>query len=348
MSVTAPAVPVEPAPLRYRWPSWAPRAAAGWSVVYAAVQLSWAISGTPLMVGPKFAVPPLVQYLLAVLALAAGAAGLVALHPRWTGTAGLILTGATAVFAVGTFGAPIEFVSVLGGGGINAVSATHTVLAVAGTGLLAAAALSCRRRVRGRCPRCGGAHGGRTDGPLTYPAPSTASVRTRIAVYAGMSGILPWAVTKTIWTLGGDTLGLTAREWRAQSEASGSPVVRALEAVGIDFTVLSAMLAWFLMLGLVYRWGQRFPRWTLMLAGRRVPRLLPLVPAWLTGCTLSLYGTMLLVVGLVQTSAGATTGGLSPWITVFGGLAFAGLGFGLLAGTRSYAARTRPGCADSR
>jgi hypothetical protein len=104
----------------------------------------------------------------------------------------------------------------------------------------------------------------------------------------------------------------------------------------------------------MYPWGQVFPRWTLVLAGRRVPRLLPLLPAWLTAVGLSVYGIFLLIfapltaVGVLPSPAIAppftTTSGIT-WMIEFGGLAFGGLGLGLVAAARSYATRTRPVCA---
>ncbi|WP_157555650.1 hypothetical protein [Herbidospora yilanensis] len=48
----------------------------------------------------------------------------------------------------------------------------------------------------------------------------------------------------------------------------------------------------FLLVGLVRPWGMVFPRWTLWLAGRRVPRFLPLTPVWLIAPALALYGTV--------------------------------------------------------
>jgi len=88
-----------------------------------------------------------------------------------------------------------------------------------------------------------------------------------------------------------------------------------------------------------------------------VPRLLPLLPAWVVGAGLSLYGTVLVLyaplsaLGLlpgVRPSAPFTTRSGLTWMVLFGGLAFAGLGYGLLAAARSYTARTRPLCAAAR
>ncbi|MFF9244831.1 hypothetical protein ACF1AY_38930 [Streptomyces sp. NPDC014776] len=136
-----------------------------------------------------------------------------------------------------------------------------------------------------------------------------------------------------------------------------SGVARRLWAFsGIDVTVLAAMVGGFLLLGLLYTWGQVFPRWTVVLSGRRVPRLLPLIPAWLTGIPLAMYGSVLIVmaplmaVGVlpeIKPSPPFTTTSGITWMVEFGGLAFAGLGIGLVVAARSYAARTRPVCASA-
>ncbi|GAA3132415.1 hypothetical protein [Streptosporangium carneum] len=319
-------------------------------MLYATVQIAWLATGTVLPLGPGHAFPPVVQVVLAALAVLA--AGACPASTRVRGglgrtAVGVSLAVVTPVFVLGTFGAPIEFVSLVAGSGTGSGGAgpAHLLLNVVGAGLLLVTALSFRRRLRGRCPRCGEAHSGDSDGPLVHPAASTASAGVRAAVYVGMCGVLPWATTKTVWTLGGDALGVTAQQWR-EANAGASGAVRALASVGVDFTVLAAALAWFLMLGLVHPWGQVFPRWTLFLSGRRVPRLLPLIPAWLTGVTLALYGTALIVMGvalLVGPEADSGAGG--AWMVEFGGLAFGGLGMGLVVAARSYAARTRPVCA---
>ncbi|MGW2634719.1 hypothetical protein ACWC2K_36140 [Streptomyces chattanoogensis] len=112
-----------------------------------------------------------------------------------------------------------------------------------------------------------------------------------------------------------------------------------------------AGLGVFLLFGLIRPWGQVFPRWTLVLGGRRVPRWLPLTPALIGATTLVPYG----VIG-VGYLALATTGVLpirrgdfpSPtdallvgWI---GHTAFAVHGIALLVASRSYWVRTRPLC----
>ncbi|MFI9848542.1 hypothetical protein ACIHFD_66875 [Nonomuraea sp. NPDC051941] len=175
-----------------------------------------------------------------------------------------------------------------------------------------------------------------------------ASMRVRRAVYLLLCGLLPWAGVKTVWTLGGDALGVSGEAWLRGVESDGDAVYQALAAVGIDLTVLAALLGMFLALGLVHRWGMVFPRWTLFLAGRRVPAFLPLVPAWGVGLCLGVYGVVLLVmaplsvVGVIPRFAPLapfTSSGDVTWMILFGGLAFGGLGGALVVGAWSYGRR---------
>ncbi|MFI7226349.1 hypothetical protein ACIBO5_24325 [Nonomuraea angiospora] len=167
-------------------------------------------------------------------------------------------------------------------------------------------------------------------------------------MYLLLCGLVPWAGVKTVWTLGGDVLGVNGEDWLRGVESDGDAVYQALAAVGIDLTVLAALLGVFLALGLVHRWGMVFPRWTLFLAGRRVPAFLPLVPAWGVGLCLGGYGVVLLVLvplslaGVIARFAPPapfTSSGDVTWMILFGGLAFGGLGGALLVGAWSYGRR---------
>ncbi|MFB7358025.1 hypothetical protein [Streptomyces gardneri] len=327
---------------------------------YAVVEATWAVTGTAVPFTPHIRYSPAVQLILAGLAVAAGVAcratGRQLGRPGRTAVGGaLVLT--VPVFAMGATSLPAYVVTLAAGSGLeSATGLAHVLLSTAFTAALALVALSYRRRLTGRCPRCGQQHAGGHDGPLVHPGATTASRRTRRLAYLLMCGLLPWAGVKTVWTLGGDALGITAEKWR-ESNSGGSEVAKALAEVGIDVTVLAAGLGFFLLAGLMYPWGQVFPRWTLFLSGRRVPRLLPLVPAWLTALGLSVYGVFLIVyaplaaLGMLpaprlDTDLGATLSG-TLWLAAFGGTAFGGLGFALLTAARSYAARTRPVCATA-
>ncbi|MER6366365.1 hypothetical protein [Kitasatospora sp. NPDC001527] len=335
-------------------------AAASWGASYAAVEATWAVTGTTVQWKEHSAYAPGVQLFLAALALlAAGAclAGTRTLAKAGRVAVATVLSVALAVFVVGTNGLPIYVVTMATLSGIeSATGLAQVLLNTAGAVLLLLVALSYRRRLRGACPRCGWPHAGAADGPLAHPAASRAPGRTRAAVYLLMCGLLPWAGTKTIWTLGGDVLGVAGDDWQRASVAGASGPSKATASAGIDVTVLAATVGIFLLLGLLYVWGQVFPRWTLFLSGRRVPRLLPLIPAWLTGVPLAMYGVVLLVMAPLM--AAGVLPGIKPdppftsssgitWFAWFGGLAFGGLGIGLVVAARSYAARTRPICAGA-
>ncbi|MFG2818677.1 hypothetical protein ACGFX4_04520 [Kitasatospora sp. NPDC048365] len=329
-------------------------------MAYAAVEVAWAVAGVTVPWTAHATYAPAVQLLLAALALLAGGACLattrVLRRPGRVGVAA-VLTAALPVFVVGTGGLPIHFVTLATFSGIeSATGLAQVLLNTAGATLLLLVALSYRRRLRGECPRCGQTHGGADDGPLVHPAPSRAPRRTRIAAYLLMGGLLPWAGAKTVWTLGGSALGVAGDDWDRTVNVRASGPSKALASVGIDVTVLAAAVGVFLLLGLLHAWGQVFPRWTLPLAGRRVPRLLPLVPAWLTGIPLAMYGAVLTVtaplvaVGVlpgIEPSPPFTTSAGITWMVGFGGLAFAGLGLALVVAARSYATRTRPVCAGA-
>ncbi|WP_371503177.1 hypothetical protein OG871_38320 [Kitasatospora sp. NBC_00374] len=334
-------------------------AAALWGVLYGGVEVTWAAAGITVPWKEHASYSPAVQLLLAALAVLAGGACLASTRTlagpgRAAVKAALIV--AIPVFVVGTNGLPIYFVTLVTLSGIeSATGLAQVLLNTLGAALVLLAGLSFRRRLRGDCPRCGRPHAGAGDGPLAHPAVSPAPKRTRRAVYLLMCGLLPWAGVKSVWTLGGDALGVSADDWRRTTSVGASGPSKAAAAAGIDVTVLAAMVGVFLLLGLLYAWGQVFPRWTLILSGRRVPRLLPLIPAWLTGIPLTMYGVVLIVmapliaVGVlpaIEPSPPFTTSSGITWMVEFGGLAFAGLGIGLVVAARSYAARTHPVCAD--
>ncbi|WP_345695430.1 hypothetical protein [Kitasatospora terrestris] len=329
-------------------------------MLYAAVEVVWASAGATVPWTAHVSYAPAVHLLLAALALLAGGACLAT--TRTLGRPGRVavatgLTTALPVFVAGTAGLPIHVVTLATFSGIeSATGLAQVLLDTAGATVLLLAGLSYRRRLRGACPRCGRPHPGPADGPLVHPAASRAPVRTRAAAYLLVCGLLPWAAAKTVWTLGGSALGVSGDDWEATVDVRASGPSKALASAGIDVTVLAATVGVLLLLGLLHAWGQVFPRWVPFLSGRRVPRLLPLLPAWLTGFPLAMYGTVLTVaaplvaLGVlpgVEPSPPFTTRSGITWMIGFGGLAFAGLGLGLVVAAGSYAARTRPVCAGA-
>jgi hypothetical protein len=105
-----------------------------------------------------------------------------------------------------------------------------------------------------------------------------------------------------------------------------------------------------LMLGLVQRWGEVFPRWMIGLAGRRVPIALALVPASLASVLL-IVGGIAIWSGLAQMVAALVAGG-AEGIRIIGEmifqvgptLLFLVWGVGLAVATLGYYYRRRGPC----
>ncbi|ATO14845.1 hypothetical protein CO540_14275 [Micromonospora sp. WMMA2032] len=131
--------------------------------------------------------------------------------------------------------------------------------ALAGGMLLAGALVRWRRRV--------------ADGPApAWTTPASAARWGRWAAWTAAVVPVLYALTRFAW-LFDIPLGMT-RETLAEMRADGA--VWAGAGLGA-FAVVGAVLT----LGLVARWGERFPRWLPGLAGRPVPVLLAVVPAGL-------------------------------------------------------------------
>ncbi|GAB3810218.1 hypothetical protein HDA39_003919 [Kribbella italica] len=204
--------------------------------------------------------------------------------------------------------------------------------AVAGTALLRLAT-HWHRRAWSRCPSCGGVH----DLPVrrvARPPVSAASRRTCLAAAAGCLAFGPYLAVHGLHAAG-------LAPW-LDDLYNDKPILPGPAL--LVFAVLAVGLvgpAVFLMLGLVRPWGMKFPAWTGPLAGRRVPRYLPLTAVALVAPTLSLYGVGSLVYALVHGYRLLSLGGA-------GSLAFGGYGWALLVAASSYLRRTRPVCVTDR
>ncbi|WP_195911047.1 hypothetical protein [Streptomyces kaniharaensis] len=300
---------------------------AGWGVAYAGFGVACALSGTALfgiswlgwgVAGVGAAAVP------AGVAAARGQPGPVLRTVLWV-LAGLAGAAAWSLL--------MEVLMLLVGEGVDSGPGTvHHALSAAGAVLLAAAA-----RVR----RPGAAW-------AVAPAPSEAPAAVQLAACAGTLAFVPYAVMKLNWALGGSFAGVDGAEMRASNERNGaSGIWLTLEDWGLDATALLAGIGVFLLWGLVRPWGQVFPRWTLLLRGRRVPRWLPLTPALLGAGTLAPYGVvglgyvMLCTTGVTTIRKGdfatATDALMVSWIGVS---AFAVYGVALAVAARSYWRRT--------
>lgn len=143
------------------------------------------------------------------------------------------------------------------------------------------------------------------------------------AAWAGAFSLVPYAVMKTYWAVGG-TAGKPAGDLATQLQVNGAPEALVwMERHGLDFTALGALMGMLLLAALVLPWGRRLPRWSL------------LVPGWAGALLLTPYG----LVTMAAAPFGLTVGdaeGWSAWVGIVGGLAFAGLGAALGVCSRSY------------
>ncbi len=98
-----------------------------------------------------------------------------------------------------------------------------------------------------------------------------------------------------------------------------------------------------LMLGLVQRWGEVFPRWMIGLAGRRVPIALAVVPASIVSVLL-LVGGISIWSGYAQMADNAVASGQDVGIVVGPTLLFPAWGAALAVATLGYYYRRRGPC----
>ncbi|MFF4161561.1 hypothetical protein [Streptomyces sp. NPDC001678] len=271
------------------WPRWVGRAALGWAAAQGVFALTCALSG-----GDESRMTLwLSWYVTAVSATAAGAV-MAALRNPERPVVRKLLWAACGLSALSAFSLLMDVVGLLFGQGVdNTARAVLHALGLMGVVLLAATA---RAHPSAGCPRCGVPHAerstaGATAGTVAGPAPTAAPRRVHAFAWAGTLAFVPYAWMKTTWVTGGTFAGVTSDDMLAAARRNGaSGLWLTLESWGVDGTALLAALGVFLLFGLIRPWGQVFPRWTLLLAGRRVPRWLPLVPALIGVGTLLPYG----------------------------------------------------------
>jgi hypothetical protein len=321
------------------WQRWAPYAAVAWSLIYAALGVYWAVSGrgfpyTPETVsdglGPllgRFGPGPawIVMMMAGIPAAAVGAAMLRggrrdrrrqsrALRPLLI-TAGALLAGVLLLLMtsldllvkLGYF--PYIIFRLITGAevgpyleGYTQWRTVHQLLCLTGGFLWLAATVCYGRRSGDACLYCG-----RRDGPEGWTSSSRAARWGRIAVYVAMVAPVFYALTRYAWALG-FPLGMSEEQFIPGQE-SGKWVGGAL-FLG-NFILLGAVL----MLGLVQRWGEVFPRWMTGLAGRRVPIALAVVPASLAAVLLIVGGSGIWS-GLDQMVANLAAGGAEGIILI--------------------------------
>jgi hypothetical protein len=286
------------------WQRWTPYAAVAWSLLYALLGVYWAVSGrgfpytpetvsdgmVPLLGRFGSGVGWIVVMIAGLPAAAVGAAMLWGLRGRVLRTllitvgallAAILLLFMTSLDLLVKFGYfPYAIFSLLTGSelGLKILESwtrwapIHQLLCLIGGFLWLGATVCYSRQSGGACLYCG-----RRDDLGGWNSPDNATRWGQIAVYVAMVAPVFYAFTRYAWALG-FPLGMSEEHLRWGQE-SGTWIS------GL-FLATFGMVGAILMLGLVQRWGEVFPRWMIGLAGRRVPVALAAIPALLVSVLL--------------------------------------------------------------
>ena len=288
------------------WQRWAPYAAVAWSLVYAALGVYWMVSGRgfpyttetasdslgPLLGRFGSGVAWIVVITSGIPAAAMGVAmfrGVRTLRSLLI-TAGvllaeillLLMTGLNLLVLLGYI--PYAVFGLFTGSEVSQRvleswtqwATIHQLLCLLGGFLWLAATVCYARLSRDACLYCG-----RWDGPEGWTSPEKATRLGRIAVCVAMVAPIFYALTRYAWALG-IPLGMS-EEYLRRGQESG------IWLSGL-FLATFGLVGAFLMLGLVQRWGEVFPRWMIGLSGRRVPIALAVIPASLASVLLIVGG----------------------------------------------------------
>jgi hypothetical protein len=343
------------------WQLWTPYAAVAWSLIYAALGIYWAVSKSGFPYGPETAADPIgpvvgrfrlgvawtVVLLAGIPAAAMGVAMLRGLRGRVLRplliTAGALLAGVLLLLMtdinmlMALAYTPYGLVGLITGGKVGQVylemltrwTLVHQLLCLVGGFLWLAATLSYARRSGDACLYCG-----RRDGPEGWTSPASARRWGRVALLVAMAVPVVYAITRYAWALG-IPLGIS-QEVLLAGQKSG-------EWISGLFLATFGLVGALLMLGLVMRWGEVYPRWMPGLAGRRVPIALAVVPAAIVS-VLFIVGGIAAWSGWSEMAINAAASGQDVWIVV-GPLAFFPLwGTALAVATLGYYYRRRGPC----
>lgn len=147
----------------------------------------------------------------------------------------------------------------------------------------------------------------------------------KIAVGAAVAVPVIYGTTRILWAVG-IPFGLRAQDYTEGVRVGMWHSGLALAIAGI----MGALLT----LGLVQKWGERLPRWTGPLAGRRVPILLATIPATIVALALFTGG-----MGLIRAVLAGGVGLEHNWVTIGPTLLFPL--WALALGWATYAYRAR-------
>jgi len=323
LNAKAGSVPARGAGVR-EWQRWMPYAAIAWSLIYAALGIYWAVSGVgfpfPSDAAPNPMDPLLgrfgssIAWIVVIMAgLPSAAIGAAmqrgvksrVLRPLFISfgalLAGILLLLMTSLDLLIKLGyTPNILFRLITGAEVGPYlesyqwATAHQLLCLLGGFLWLAATVSYARQSGNACLYCG-----RSDRPAGWTSPDQAACWGRIAVYVAMVAPVFYALTRFAWVLG-IPLGMSEEALHSGQEAG--TWISGLFLAG--FGLVGAAL----MLGLVQRWGEMFPRWMLGLAGRRIPIPLAVIPASLAAVLLTVGGIGIWF-GLDQMVANAVAAG---------------------------------------
>ena len=144
-----------------------------------------------------------------------------------------------------------------------------------------------------------------------------------------------YALTRYAWALG-IPLGMSEEYHRLGQERG--------EWISGLFLATFGLVGAALMLGLVQRWGEVFPRWMIGLAGRRVPIALAVVPASIVSVLFIVGGIAIVVRLALRWPDAAAATGEDMWIVVGPVALFPVWGVALAVATLGYYYRRRGPC----
>jgi hypothetical protein len=111
----------------------------------------------------------------------------------------------------------------------------------------------------------------------------------RWAVIVAICSQLPYAVQRAAWNVG-IPMGVSQR---FVDDLAADVVEKGMHPMVLWMLVIPDVLGALLTLGLVMRWGERFPAWVPFLGGRRVPISLAVVPATVVSVAVTVAGLAL-------------------------------------------------------
>lgn len=319
------------------WQRWTPYAAVIWSLLYAMLGVYWMASGSgfpytaeimsdgfgPLLGRFDLSIAWIVVMMAGIPAAVLGVAMLRGMRGRTlrplfiavgillAGILLLLMTGLNLLVKFGylpavIFGLVTSEKSLAYLAAWTQGATIHQLLCLIGGFLWLAATMCYARRSGEACVYCG-----RRNDPEGWTSPIKAARWGRIAVYVAMAAPIFYAITRYAWALG-FPLGLIGDQFRLGQETGTWVGGLSLATFGLVGAVL--------MLGLVQRWGEVFPRWMIGLAGRRVPIGLAVVPASIVAVLL-IVGGIGIWSGLAQMVANLAATGVED-IEIIGAIVF--------------------------